>query len=87
MKEIDIETILQRGMEKFPYESTRVISDNGPQFISSDFWEYIRISRMTHVRTSPYYPQLSQHMKVSLINLPSSEMATGSPHIFLGSYF
>lgn len=57
MKEIDIETILQRGKEKFPDESTRVISDNGPQFISRDFREYIRISGMTHVRTSPYYPQ------------------------------
>jgi putative transposase len=35
----------------------RVISDNGPQFIAKDFKEFIRISGMTHVRTSPYYPQ------------------------------
>ena len=33
------------------------ISDNGPQFIAKDFKEFIRISGMTHVRTSPYYPQ------------------------------
>jgi putative transposase len=35
----------------------RIISDNGPQFIARDFKELIRISGMTHVRTSPYYPQ------------------------------
>ncbi|MGZ3380877.1 MAG: transposase, partial [Isosphaeraceae bacterium] len=34
-----------------------IISDNGPQFIARDFKEFIRISGMTHVRISPYYPQ------------------------------
>ena len=28
-----------------------------PQFIAKDFKEFIRISGMTHVRTSPHYPQ------------------------------
>jgi len=32
-------------------------SDVGPQFIAKDFKEFIRISGMTHVKTSPYYPQ------------------------------
>jgi putative transposase len=32
----------------------RVISDNGPQFIAKDFKDFIRISGVTHVRTSPY---------------------------------
>jgi transposase InsO family protein len=31
--------------------------DNGPQFISKDFKEFIRVSGMTHVRTSPHYLQ------------------------------
>lgn len=57
MKEYDVEIILQKAREKFPSASPRVISDNGPQFISKDFKEYIRITGMTHVRTSPYYPQ------------------------------
>lgn len=57
MKEVDVEIILQRAYEKFPGVSPRIISDNGPQFISKDFKEYIRFSGMTHVRTSPYYPQ------------------------------
>jgi transposase InsO family protein len=57
MAEIDVETILQRAREKFPGEHPRIISDNGPQFIAKDFKEFIRIAGMTHVRTSPYYPQ------------------------------
>ena len=34
-----------------------IISDNGPQFIAKDFKEFIRLCSMTHVRTSPHYPQ------------------------------
>ena len=52
-----METILQRAREKHPDESPRIITDNGPQFISKDFKQFVRISGMTHVRTSPYYPQ------------------------------
>lgn len=57
MKEADVEIVLQRAREAFPGETPRIISDNGPQFIARDFKEFIRISGMTHVRTSPYYPQ------------------------------
>ena len=57
MKESEIELILQRAQEKFPLASPRIISDNGPQFIAKDFKEFIRVCGMTHVRTSPYYPQ------------------------------
>ena len=57
MKESDVEIILQRTREKFPDATPRIISDNGPQFIAKDFKEFIRISGMTHVKTSPYYPQ------------------------------
>jgi hypothetical protein len=57
MREADIEIILERAKEKYPEARPRVISDNGPQFIARDFKEFIRISGMTHVRTSPSYPQ------------------------------
>ncbi len=57
MKELDIETILQRAKEMHPGVKPQIITDNGPQFISNDFKQFIRISGMTHVRTSPYYPQ------------------------------
>ena len=57
MLETDVEIIIQRAKEKFPDARPRIISDNGPQFIAKDFKEFIRLSGMTHVRTSPYYPQ------------------------------
>lgn len=57
MTEQDIEIVLQRAREQFPEAKPRIISDNGPQFVAKDFKEYIRIAGMTHVRTSPYYPQ------------------------------
>jgi transposase InsO family protein len=57
MKEEDVALVIQKALEKFPGVTPRIISDNGPQFISKDFKEFVRISGMTHVRTSPYYPQ------------------------------
>jgi putative transposase len=57
MEEGDVETILQRAREMYPNERPRIITDNGPQFVAKDFKEFIRICGMTHVKTSPYYPQ------------------------------
>jgi putative transposase len=57
MTERDIETIIQRALERHPEVKPRIISDNGPQFIARDFKEFIRLTGVTHVRTSPYYPQ------------------------------
>jgi len=57
MREADVEVILERANEKYPGAKSRMISDDGPQFIARDFKEFIRISGMTHVRTSPSYPQ------------------------------
>src|SRR5207302_2707919 len=57
MTEAEVELILQRAREQFPQASPRIISDNGPQFIARDFKEFIRMCGMTHVRTSPFYPQ------------------------------
>ena len=57
MTELDVEIILQRGRERYPDSSPRIITDNGPQFIVKDFKEFIRLAGLTHVRTSPYHPQ------------------------------
>ncbi len=57
MKESEIEIILERAKERHPDVRPRIISDNGPQFIARDFKDFVRISGMTHVRTSPFYPQ------------------------------
>ena len=57
MTEADVETIVQRGREAYPGHQTRIISDNGPQFIARDFKSFVREVGLEHVRTSPYYPQ------------------------------
>ena len=57
MTEADVEIVIERAKEQYPDARPRIISDNGPQFIARDFKEFIRISGMTHVKTSPYYPQ------------------------------
>jgi putative transposase len=57
MEEKDVETIIQRARETYPGVRPRLITDNGSQFIAKDFKEFIRIAGMTHVKTSPYYPQ------------------------------
>jgi transposase InsO family protein len=57
MEESDVEILIQRAREKYPGKTPRIITDNGPQFIAKDFKTFIRICGMTHVRTSPYYPQ------------------------------
>lgn len=57
MKESDVEMILQKALEEFPGARPRIISDNGPQFVAKDFKEFIRLAQLTHVRTSPHYPQ------------------------------
>jgi len=53
----EVETMMQRAREKFPAARPRIISDNGPQFVAREFKEFIRLCDMSHVRTSPYYPQ------------------------------
>ena len=63
MTERDIEVLLERAKERFPDARPRIISDNGPQFIAKDFKVFIRLSGMTHVRTSPYYPQSNGKME------------------------
>ncbi len=57
MTEQDVECIVQRALERFPGAKPRIVSDNGPQFIAKDFKVFVRVAGLTHVRTSPYYPQ------------------------------
>jgi putative transposase len=69
MSEYDVELTLQRALEKFPGERPRVISDNGPQFISKDFTEFLRVHSLQQVRTSVAYPQSNGKMEVYMRTL------------------
>jgi transposase InsO family protein len=79
MKEMDVEQILQRAREKFPEAAPRIISDNGPQFIARDFKEFIRLCGMTHVRTSPYYPQSNGKLERWHRSVKSECLRPGTP--------
>lgn len=57
MTEQEVEIILRKAREIYPDAKPRIIRDNGPQFIANDFKDFIRVSGMTQVRTSTYYPQ------------------------------
>lgn len=82
MQEFDIQITIQRALEKYAGHKPRIISDNGPQFISKDFAEYLKLVGLQHIRTSIAYPQSNGKieryhrtvheeclMKTSLINL------------------
>jgi transposase InsO family protein len=77
MTEADVEIVLQRARERFPGTHPRVISDNGPQFVARDFKEFIRLSAMTHVKTSPYYPQSNSYASYCT-SLEWSDMTWGN---------
>jgi transposase InsO family protein len=57
MEEFDVQITIQKALEKYPDYKPRLISDNGPQFISKDFAEYLRSVELGHIRTSVAYPQ------------------------------
>jgi transposase InsO family protein len=82
MTEPDVETIVQRALEKYPGEKPRIISDNGPQFIARDFKEFIRLTGITHVRTSPYYPQSNGKLERWHKSLKSEAIRPFSPASF-----
>jgi transposase InsO family protein len=82
MKTADVETILQRAREKFPGARPRIISDNGPQFIARDFRTFVRESGMTHVRTSPYYPQSNGKIERLHKTLKVTTIRPRSPQTF-----
>ena len=79
MTEADIETIIQRTRERYPDAWPRIISDNGPQFIAKDFKEFIRLCGMTHVKTSPYYPQSNGEIERWHRSLKSECIRPGVP--------
>lgn len=79
MTEADVEIIIQRAREKFPGVKPRLITDNGPQFIAKDFKEFVRLCGMTHVKTSPYYPQSNGKLERWHRSLKADCIQPGTP--------
>jgi transposase InsO family protein len=57
MQEYDVQITVQRALEKYPSVKPRLITDNGSQYISKDFAEYLKFVGLQHIRTSIAYPQ------------------------------
>lgn len=79
MKEAEVEIVVQRAREMFPHARPRIISDNGPQFIARDFKEFIRLCGMTHVKTSPCYPQSNGKLERWHQSLKTECIRPGTP--------
>ena len=71
--------VLQRAKEKYPEARARILSDNVPQFMAKNFKEFIRVSGMTHVRTSVYYPQSNGKLERWHQTLKREYVRPGSP--------
>jgi transposase InsO family protein len=57
MSEYDVQLAIQKAKEKYSTAKPRVITDNGAQFISKEFRQFIKDAELTHVKTSVNYPQ------------------------------
>ncbi len=57
MTEYDVELVVQRALEKHPDKKPKLITDNGSQYISKDFKNYLKEVGLQHIRTSVRYPQ------------------------------
>jgi hypothetical protein len=55
MTEGEAELVLQKAKEKYPEREAPRDPRHGPQLVAREFKQFIRISGMDHVRTSPYY--------------------------------
>jgi len=57
MKDEDVGVVQEGARELYPNEHPRYISDNGKQFTGREFQQFVADNNLTHVTTSPYYPQ------------------------------
>ena len=62
------------GMTNVPWERrTRLLSDNGPGYISHSFGEYLRLVGIRHILASPFHPQtngkLEQYHRTIKLNV------------------
>ena len=69
----------QRGNEQQRGTEQRIMPDNCPQCIARYFKEFIRVSGMTHVRTSPCYPQSNGKIERWHKSLKSECIRPGTP--------
>ncbi len=60
IKDLEVETIVQRALVKYSDAKPRTISENCPQSIAKEYKTLIRFTGITQIRTSPYHPQSNE---------------------------
>lgn len=76
MTEYDVELTIQRALEKYPNEHPKLISDNGPQYISRDFEKFLKEAELQHVKTSVGYPPANGKMERFYLTLENECLQT-----------
>ena len=59
MTTLDVQVVIDRALEKLPAGAPRprIITDNGGQYVSSEFKAYLRERDISHTKTRPRHPQ------------------------------
>lgn len=57
MTTYDVQITVQKAKDKFPNAKPTVITDNGSQFISKEFKQFIKEAELSHIKTSVNHPQ------------------------------
>ena len=52
MNQYDVQLTIQKAKEKYPSAKPRIITDNGSQFISKEFKQFIKSAEFIHVKIS-----------------------------------
>ena len=65
MTTADVELVIQRALETLPKSvaKPRIISDNGPQYLSTEFRSYLRDQEVVHSRIRVGHPQSNGKME------------------------
>ena len=59
MTTLDVQVVIERALEKLPKDAPRprIITDNGGQYVASEFKAYLRERDISHSRARPRHPQ------------------------------
>jgi putative transposase len=79
MTSSQVQLVTQTARERYPAAHPRIISDNGPQFIAKEFKSFIRLAGLSHVRTSPHYPQSNGKLERFNRTLKASALRPADP--------
>lgn len=55
-------SVLNHLFSRYGYPN-QLVSDNGPQFASQEFKEFMKATGVTHYRSAPYHPAIGREIK------------------------